>query len=81
MAKAAEEKMPRRNYNVKSVLFSNSSHSLVWDLSRGFSITEHVESELLLLLPARKRDKLQEKPKGDRAHNRGMAKSHRVRFL
>lgn len=27
-----------------------SSHSLVKDLSRGFSMTEHVESELLLLL-------------------------------
>lgn len=27
-----------------------SSHSLVKDLSRGFSMTEHLESELLLLL-------------------------------
>lgn len=46
------------------VKWLKSSHSLVKDLSRGFSMTEHVESELLLLLlPGKQRNEPHGKPR------------------
>lgn len=48
-----------------------SSHSLVKDLSRGFSMTEHVESELLLLLLPGKQKRVPQKNPERKKHADG----------
>lgn len=51
--------MKLMGYGEAKALLENlrANHSLVKNLSRGFSMTEHVESELLLLLlPGRQRN-------------------------